>query len=466
MRTVHASIVTRFSNRYFNFRASSLVAFAVSFVAGVTFCAAGLSLRNLLALTLGAGTIAVFLFYPELALALYVVIGDLKGDERIASLFPVDLTIVIGAIILAGIALNLLRGKRIVRIPGSFLLYIALVALMVTSLAYTPVFDAGLEKLGRFLTVTALVIVAPFFVLTTPQAIKRFFAAFAIVAFLICGYSLTDLGSSSRLVTPSNNTIGLGHIACSLILLIWLVAMPQLSFLKRMAVYPLLAVPAVALIGSGSRGAVIAVLLVIVLSLLLYRQLIVDLTCLLALGFLSIPLLRIPEASFEYLGTLFNSRNVEGLLSFRAELLGYGWSLFQQHPLMGVGIQGFRYYSPNAGLYNWPHNIFLEIGCELGIPALLLVLALFGSAIREALRQLRDKTASYLTLAHLSAALLLAGIVNSLNTGDINSDRSTWLFVSLIFLVGSVRSRVADPVFEASQCAGSPGLSKNVASSS
>jgi len=453
------------ASRYFHLRASSLVAFAISFIAGVAFCAIGLSPQSLLAFLLGAGAIAVFLFYPELALALYVVIGDLKGDERIASLFPVDLTLVLGAIILAGIALNLLRSKRIVRMPGSFLLYIALVALMVTSLVYTPVFDAGLEKLGRFLTVTALVIVAPFFVLTTPEAIKRFFAAFSIVAFLICGYSLTDLGSSTRLVTPSSNTIGLGHIACSLILLIWLVAMPQPSFLKRMMVYPLLAVPAVALIGSGSRGAVIAVLLAIVLSLFLYRRLLVDLACLFALGFVAIPFLRISEASFEYLGTLFNSHNVGALLSFRAELLSYGWSLLQQHPLLGVGIQGFRYYSPNAGLYNWPHNVFLEIGCELGIPALLLVCALFGSAIRESLRQLRDKTSPYLTLAYLSAALLLTGIVNSLNTGDINSDRSTWLFVSLVFLVGSVRSQVAGPAVEAARHAGLPSLSMKAASS-
>jgi O-antigen ligase len=462
MRT---STISTVANRNFDFSALSLLAFAISFILGVAFFAIGPSPRSLLVSLIGAGALVLFLSYPELALALYVVIGDLKGDERVASILPVDLTLVLGAIILGGVVLNLLRGKRIVRMPGSFLLYVALVALMVASLSYTPVFDAGLEKLGRFITVTALVIVAPFLVLTTPQAMKRFFAGFAIVASLICAYSLTDLGSSARLVTPSSNTIGLGHIACSLILLIWLVAMPQLSFLKRMTVYPFLAVPAVALIGSGSRGAVIAVLLAIVLSLLLYRQLLVDVTCLFALGLMVIPFLRIPEASFEYLGTLFNSHTVEGLLSFRAELLGYGWSLLQQHPLLGVGIQGFRYYSPNAGLYNWPHNIFLEIGCELGIPALLLVLALFASAILESLRQLRDKTSSCLTLAYLSAALLIAGIVNSLNTGDINSDRSTWLFVSLVFLVGSVRSQVVDTVPEAARYGGLPRFSMKTSSS-
>jgi O-antigen ligase len=207
----------------------------------------------------------------------------------------------------------------------------------------------------------------------------------------------------------------------------------------------LLAVPLMALIGSGSRGAAIALGAAILMSLFLYRQFVADLLALTVLGFAAIPFLNIPEASFEYLGTLTNSRSVDNLLNFRAELLGYGWQLLQQHPLIGVGIQGFRYHSLNAGLYNWPHNIFLEIACELGIPAVLIVCIIFGSAIREAFRQMRDTSLPYLTFSYVAAALLLVGIVNSLNTGDINSDRSTWLFISLIFVTGSLRLRASQP---------------------
>ena len=38
----------------------------------------------------GLAAIAVLLAYPELALALYVVVGDVKGDERVAGLLPWD----------------------------------------------------------------------------------------------------------------------------------------------------------------------------------------------------------------------------------------------------------------------------------------------------------------------------------------------------------------------------------------
>ncbi len=82
------------------------------------------------------------------------------------------------------------------------------------------------------------------FVLSSPQALKRFFFGFGIVAFAICGYSLSALGGSERLATPSDNTIGLGHIACALIFLIWFAVIPRYAFLWRLAIYLLLIVPA------------------------------------------------------------------------------------------------------------------------------------------------------------------------------------------------------------------------------
>jgi O-antigen ligase len=383
--------------------------------------------------------LAAFLAWPELALALYVVIGDVKGDERVAALLPWDLTLALGALLVAGILLNFLRKKPMVRAPGSYFLFIVLAVMMAASLSYTPVFDAGVEKLGRFLTVTGIVIVAPFFVLGAPQAMKRFLWGFSIAAFVICGYSLTSLGGSDRLVTPSSNTIGLGHIACGLILIIFFGVLPRMKFLKRMLLYPVLAVPMLALIGSGSRGAAIALGFVLLMSVCFHRSLLLDLGCMSALGIVAMPFVNIPQSSYEYLGTLVSCQSVKALLFFRAELLTYGWGLLQQHPLFGVGIQGFRFYSPNAALYNWPHNIFLEVSCEMGIGAGLLVITLFIFALRAAWKQLEDRVSPYLVFSQIAAALLVVGIVNATNTGDVNSDRSTWLFLSLVFVVRGLR---------------------------
>jgi len=424
-------------------RLSSVAIIVAALILGIAVFAFDGGPQTFLGLALGATLLTTLLYYPELALALYVVVGDVKGDDRIAALLPVDLTLLLGAILLAGIVLNFIRNKPPLPMPSVYYVFIALIALMAASLTYTPNFDAGLEKVARFATVTGIVIIAPFFVLGTPQAMKRFFFGFGVAAFAICSYSLASLGGSERLATPSDNTIGLGHIACALMLLLWFAVIPRYAFPQRMATYLLLIVPAIALVGSGSRGSAVACAIVVVLSLFFYRRLLLDVSCLAALGIAALPFLRIPESSLEYLGTLIGSRSVSALLSFRGDLLDLGWKLLMQHPLFGVGIQGFRYSSPNPALYNWPHNIFLEVACELGIPAGLLVCIIFGDTIREALRQLRDRVSPFFTLSQLTAALFLIGIVNAMNTGDINSDRSTWLFMSLVFVVRGYRIQSA-----------------------
>jgi len=419
-------------------RSPNLAILAGSLALGVTLACFSDSPTTFLSTAAGVAGLAVLLLYPELALALYVVIGDVKGDDRVASILPVDLTLALGAVLLAGIALNFLRGKRISAMPSVYMLFVALVALMTASLSYTPVFSAGLEKLGRFLTVTGIAIVAPFLVIGTPGAMKRFLAGFSVIAFAICAWSLSGLSGSARLATPSDNTIGLGHIACGLILVIWFGVIPRYPFPKRFLAYALLGVPAVAMIGSGSRGPVIACAVVILLSPVFHRRLLLDLTCIGGLGLAALPFVRIPASAIDYLGTLVHGQSVGSVLDFRSDLLDYGWKLLQQHPLIGTGIQGFRYYSPNPELYKWPHNIFLEIACEIGIPAALIACAIFGSAIVEACRQLRRPTAPHFVLSQVAAALLFAGLINGTNTGDINSDRATWLFVSLVFVARSL----------------------------
>jgi O-antigen ligase len=394
-----------------------------------------------------AGLLAL-LVWPEMALALYVVVGDVKGDDRVAALLPFDFTLLLGAVLLAGIALKFLRKHEPLPMPPCYLLFVALIGLMAASLVYTPVFDAGIEKLARFVTVTGIVIVAPFAVLDTLGAFKRFLGAFAAAAFTICAWSLSDLGGSERLTTPSNNTIGLGHIACALILLIWFAVIPRYRLPYRILSYLLLAVPAFALIGSGSRGPAIACAAVMLVSVFFLPRLRTDLACLTLLGAVALPFAGIPETAFGYLRTLTSSPDVSSLLGFRSDLLTQAWSLFQQHPLAGVGLQGFRYASPNPALYNWPHNIFLELASELGIFGMLAGIAIFVFAVREAVRQLRDPQSPYFVLSQISAALLLSGILNATNTGDINSDRSTWLFVSLVFVIrglafGTERQRSA-----------------------
>jgi putative inorganic carbon (HCO3(-)) transporter len=429
---------TTISGREFPIRSSLIAALAVMAGVGIVFTA--MNPRALLYLV-AAASVVTLLAYPEFALALYVIVGDVKGDDRVAALLPFDWTVAIGVILAAGILLNSIRGKRIASMPPVYFLLGAFTLWMAASLAYTPSFDGGIEKFGRFLTVTGIVIVAPFFVLGTAAAMKRFLVAFGVVSFAICSYALIGLGSDDRLVSPSDNTIGLGHVACALVMLLWFAAIPRDRWPLRLLSYGLLSVPIIALIGSGSRGSAIACALAILLSLYFCRQRIVDFLLISVAGLAAIPFLSIPQSSISYLAPLVQTGGVNALLDFRSDLLSYGWRLLREHPLIGSGIAGFQYSSPNPAVYKWPHNIFLEVACELGIPALLLVIAFFCTAARESWEQLQSDVAVCGTLPQLAAAWLLLGVVNGLNTGDINSDRTTWLFASIVFVVGSYKCK-------------------------
>ena len=398
----------------------------------------------------------VLLLYPELALAVFLVVGDLKGDDRIAAVVPFDLTLAVGAILVAGILLNLIRERPIVPMPPVYFLFLVLVVMMTASLTYAPNFAAGLEKLGLFLTLTAIAIVAPFFVLPDARRMTRFLWSFGGASFAICFASLSGLGGAARLVTPSDNTIGLGRLGCALGAMIWFAGIAQSPLRKRLLAYTALAVPLIAMVGSGSRGSVVSLALVVLGTLFFCRRLFLDAAALALPLIAALSFIKIPASSFEYLHTLTSAQSVSALLDFRGDLLEHGWNLVRQHPLIGVGIGGFRYTSPNPSLYKWPHNICLELACELGIPAALIGFAIFGSAIREAYRQLHDAASPYFRLSMIAAALLCIGAVTSITTGDINSDRSIWLFVSLVFVIRGFRRGGGEPLAADADIARSP----------
>jgi len=65
----------------------------------------------------------------------------------------------------------------------------------------------------------------------------------------------------------------------------------------------------------------------------------------------------------------------------RAGSWGVAYKVITQHPVFGVGPGGFREASPFSRPISdlqWAHNEFLQIGAELGIVGLFLVLALFA----------------------------------------------------------------------------------------
>ncbi|MEW6278105.1 MAG: tetratricopeptide repeat protein, partial [Candidatus Eremiobacterota bacterium] len=79
--------------------------------------------------------------------------------------------------------------------------------------------------------------------------------------------------------------------------------------------------------------------------------------------------------------------------SARRHLWGAAAGIFVEHPLLGVGANGFQRYYPQHQVdvrffSRYAHSWLFTVLCEMGLPATVLLLAALGGALRLALRGL------------------------------------------------------------------------------
>jgi O-antigen ligase len=382
-------------------------------------------------LVIGAIAGLALIRYSEVALALFFLVGLIKGDERLAST-PVDLTILVAVIVQVGFLYEVFVQRKPLRLPREYLFYIPLVATMFFSLLYTPSLMGGLDKLLRFLCLTSIGIVAPFVLFDDFRKIHRFFLVMALGGLAIAINSLAMLGGEDRMVSPSGLNTELGAASALAIIIIWAMLFPRMGRIKRMLFYPILAVLGVALVGSGGRFANVSTVICLLLGVLLCRKLFTDVLIVGGLGLLALPFAQIPYASIEYLGSLVHPSQAMGT---RNGLLWRGVELFSQHPILGVGIQGFRYLTPDPINYNYPHNLFLELGSEMGIVAAVSFLAIAVCSFREIIRQLFNPIARENPLVPTVFLLLIYVFLDAMVSGDINDLRFMWFVFGLPFVL-------------------------------
>jgi O-antigen ligase len=369
--------------------------------------------------------------YAEIALALFFLVGLVKGDPRFASV-PVDLTLLVGAIVVAGTVYRLFIKGQTLYLPDEYFFYLPLLAMMALSLAYTPDLAAGLDKTLRFVCLTSIGILAPFVLFDDDSKIRNFFVAVMIGGLVLAINSLSMLGGEERLVSPSGLNTELGAASSVSIIIIWAMLFPRWRLVTRLLFYPALGVLAVALIGSGGRFANVSTVVCLALGTLLCRKLFSDILIAGGLTLLALPLLWIPQASFEYLHSLVHPAEAMGT---RNDLMWLGVRMFSNHPVLGVGVDGFRFLSPNPLTYNYPHNLFLELGSELGMFAAFAFVALAFCSFREIVKQLSDARLRANPLVPTVFLLLIYVFLDAMQSGDINDLRLMWFVLGLPFLL-------------------------------
>ncbi|HOM02485.1 MAG TPA: O-antigen ligase family protein [Acetivibrio sp.] len=143
---------------------------------------------------------------------------------------------------------------------------------------------------------------------------------------------------------------------------------------------------AIALISAGSRGALVAIVTTLGIFAIYNRK--YKTVFIMALIFI-IGYLNFESLPYDIQRTLLSITNKAATFSNIERLAIWNASIqmIKDHPLVGVGIDNWRYYyllpqyMQSVNIYPHAHNFYLQTGSELGITGLVLYLLIFATNI-------------------------------------------------------------------------------------
>jgi hypothetical protein len=161
---------------------------------------------------------------------------------------------------------------------------------------------------------------------------------------------------------------------------------------QRLAAWYAAAAMAASVVFTFSRGGVLALGVVVLLMLLRRPAHWKALAALVLAVVLAVPFL--PSGYLDRLTTLGQVGTVESTTDVsirgRTAEAGAAWAMFMAHPLTGVGLGNFaghyQEYARSLGIEvkrvdRQPHNLFLQVAAETGVPGLFAFGALIGGAL-------------------------------------------------------------------------------------
>jgi O-antigen ligase len=187
-----------------------------------------------------------------------------------------------------------------------------------------------------------------------------------------------------------------------------------------------------ALLASGARGPIVAllaaamVLLALGLTDRIARRRLIALVAATAVTVLLIPGI-VPEASLVR-SFSFVSTDVESASSGRTEMWRQAWHAISDRPEAGVGTGGFAEINPPM---IYPHNLVLEVGVELGLAGVLLVAAFLVHAALRIMTAYRRGPPRDRLMAAAVMGLFTAAVTNAMLSYAIHGNWEVWLWAGV-----------------------------------
>jgi O-antigen ligase len=136
----------------------------------------------------------------------------------------------------------------------------------------------------------------------------------------------------------------------------------------------------------------------------------------------------------------------QGSAHERLDILKTGLRIFASHPVVGVGIGGYREanvrYTPRLGARD-AHNTYVSLAAETGLPGLLLWLGLVGSVLAQVRRRRAqlaadDRTIQVLWIEKGLIGFLVAGLFATYSHVSM-----FYLFLGILWAASNVMGRDA-----------------------
>ena len=330
-------------------------------------------------------------------------------------------------------------GRALMSAP--VLLSLALLGWMLLRLGASPAQAYGSIKLQHYVADNLVFLLGAIYVGARRNDLRLFFLvalavaggeALLLLAKLLGGGVKETLANRVSLTAQEYPIYLARNAANGLVIAIYavLAAVRTWTQIGALAMLPLLAV---ALLAAGSRGPVVAFLFGAIALIALTaasgrarrRLLLVSGGILVAA--VVVPLV-VPSASIgRSLSTLLGSSS--GLSSNgRSALWAQAYTGFGQHALLGVGTGGFASLNPAQ---TYPHNLFLEMGVEVGVVGLLLVVGIIASLTTRLVRAWRAASERDKLDAAVLITLFLTALINALFSGAIQDNKEIWLWGGL-----------------------------------
>jgi O-antigen ligase len=395
------------------------------------------------------GTVVAVLA-PGVFFAAYLLLVFYKAAVQTYS--PLDVTVLLAVLTTLQIVPVLMgRLPRVSR--AGIVLWLTMTSLILAGVLYAVDQDLALGSAANWCAlVFAPLLAGALRVGSDPRFIRQFLWSLMAFGVLTTILGLTLLSSTERLAFLGSNTIQAGRAVLLLPLIGVTFVLHQRGLVGRAITIALIPAALVVAFATGSRGPLLALVIVGLLALIRYlsrphsldRRLVgvaasLAVASVVVASFVAPALPGDSTRRFAVFGDLvqsalfgdFGTSTADGSAGARVTLFRAALSMFGERPILGYGTAGFRasshrFLSPSE-LEAWPHNAVLQFAAEYGLVGVALFVGLVALALTRRLP--RDTSGGPVRV------VLVFFLLNAMVSGDILTDRLTWGLLLLILLI-------------------------------